>query len=152
VFQTEPLAHDIEVTGEIEVRLWVHSSAVDTDLTAKLIDVHPPNPDYPEGFHMNLADSILRGRFRGGIEREELMVPGEPYEFTIVLPPISNLFKASNRIRLDVASSNFPRFDVNPGTGEPLGRHTRTLKVENTLYLDSARPSRLLLPIVPAHA
>lgn len=149
VFQTEPLPEDLEVTGEIEIRLFVSSDAVDTDVTAKIIDVHPANEDYPEGFHMNLADSILRGRFRDGIEREEMMEPGKAHEFVIVLPPFANLFKAGHRIRIDVASSNFPRFDVNPGTGEPLGRHTRTVKARNTLYLDASRPSRVLLPIVP---
>jgi predicted acyl esterase len=150
VFQTEPLAADLEVTGAIEVRLWVSSSAVDTDVTAKILDVHPPNPDYPEGFHMNLVDSILRGRFRDGLEREVMMKPGTPYEFVIPMPPISNLFKAGHRIRVDVAASNFPRFDVNPATGEPLGRHTQTLKARNTLYLDASRPSRIVLPIVPS--
>ncbi|MBI1773882.1 MAG: CocE/NonD family hydrolase [Proteobacteria bacterium] len=148
VFQTELLTDDLEVTGTIEVKLWVASSAVDTDVTAKLIDVHPPNIDYPEGFHMNLVDSILRGRFRNGLSREEMLEPGRAYEFTIPLPPIANLFKAGHRIRLDVASSNFPRFDVNPGTGEKLGRHTRQVPARNTLYFDRRHPSRLLLPII----
>ncbi len=150
VFQTEPLAADLEVTGPIEVKLWISSSAVDTDVTAKIIDVHAPNLDYPEGFHMNLVDSILRGRFRNGLEREEMMEPGKAYEFSIPLPPISNLFKRGHRIRIDVAASNFPRFDVNPATGEPLGRHTHTVKARNTLHLDVRRPSRVVLPIVPA--
>jgi len=148
VFQTDVLTQDVEVTGSIEVKLWISSSAVDTDVTAKLIDVYPPSDDYPEGFHMNLTDSILRGRFRNGLAREEMMEPGREYEFSILLTPISNLFKVGHRIRLDVASSNFPRFDVNPNTGEPLGRHTHTVRALNAVHCTAARPSRVLLPIV----
>jgi putative CocE/NonD family hydrolase len=149
VFQTEPLAADVELTGPIEVRLWVSSSAVDTDFTAKLLDVYPPSEDYPNGYHLNLCDSIIRARYRNGFERAELMEPGQVYEVRIALPPISNLFKAGHRIRLDIASSNFPRFDVNPNTGEPMGRHTHTVKARNTVYLDRARPSQMVLPMVP---
>ena len=119
VFQTRPLEEDVEVTGSIEVVLWVSSSAVDTDFTAKLLDVYPPSEDYPDGYHLNLVDSILRARYRNGFERAELMQPGEVYRVRIPLPPISNLFKTGHRIRLDIASSNFPKFDVNPNTGEP---------------------------------
>ena len=150
VFQTEPLEGNTEVTGPIDVRLWVSSSALDTDFTAKLVDVYPPSDDHPDGYHLNLADSIIRARFRGGFDRERLMTPGRVYEVCISLPPISNLFKAGHRIRLDVSSSNFPRFDVNPNTGEPLGRHTHTVKADNTVYLDRARPSHVVLPVMPA--
>jgi uncharacterized protein len=147
-FQTPPLERDTEVTGPIEVRLWVSSSAKDTDFTAKLLDIHPPSEEWPDGFHLPLCDSILRARFREGFDHEALMTPGTPYEVTVALPPISNLFKRGHRVRLDIASSNFPRFDVNPGTGEPLGRHTHTVKAVNTVYLDARRPSRLVLPVV----
>ena len=150
VFQSEPLASDLEVTGAAEVRLHVSSSAPDTDVTAKLLDVHPPSLDWPEGFHMLLCDSILRLRFRDGFDREVLMEPGECYEVTIELPPVSNLFKAGHRIRLDIASSNFPRFDVNPNTGEPLGRHTGEVPARNRVHLSPERPSHVVLPIVPA--
>ena len=149
VFQTEPLPEDIEVTGAIEVVLWVSSSAIDTDFTAKLLDVYPPSEDYPDGYHLNLVDSILRARYRNGFERVELMQPGEVYRVRIPLPPISNLFKTGHRIRLDIASSNFPKFDVNPNTGEPMGRHTRTESARNSVYLDRGRPSSVILPIVP---
>ena len=90
------------------VQLWISSSALDTDFTAKLVDVHPPNEDYPEGFDMLLDDSIIRCRYRNGFEREELMEPGEVYEVTIELPPTSNLFDAGHRIRVDISSSNCP--------------------------------------------
>ena len=117
VFQTEPLEEDLEVTGPIEVKLWVSSSAPDTDFTAKLIDLYPPNDDYPEGYAMNLTDSIMRARFRSSWERPELLESGEVAQLTIVPYPTSNLFKAGHRIRLDISSSNFPRFDPNPNTG-----------------------------------
>ena len=148
VFQTDPLEHDLEVTGAIDVELWVSSSAVDTDFTAKLVDAYPPNEDYPTGYHLNLVDSIIRARYRNGYERGELMEPGNVYRVRIALPPISNLFKAGHRIRLDISSSNFPRFDVNPNTGEPMGRHTHALKARNTVFLDGERASHLVLPVV----
>jgi uncharacterized protein len=150
VFQTEPLDEPIEVTGPILVKLWISSSATDTDFTAKLIDVYPPNEDYPEGYDLNLADSIIRTRYRSSWEREELMTPGEIYPVRIQLPPTSNLFAAGHRIRLDVSSSNFPRFDVNPNTGEPVGRHTHAIIAHNAVYVDPEHPSQVILPIIPA--
>jgi len=150
VFQTEPLEADLEVTGEIEVRLWASSSAVDTDFTAKLIDVYPPNEDFPGGFDLNLEDGIVRARFRESLTEEKLMTPGSVYEFTIRLYPTANVFKKGHRIRLDISSSNFPRFDVNPNTGEPLNRHRRMVVATNTIYHDRSRPSHIVLPVVPA--
>ena len=149
VFQTEPLEHDVEVTGEIEVRLFASSSAVDTDFTAKLIDVYPPSADWPGGFDLNIGDGIVRGRFRKSLQEEILMTPGETYEFTIKLYPTSNIFKKGHRIRVDISSSNFPRFDVNPNTGEPLNRHRRMLVATQTIHHNASRPSRIVLPIIP---
>jgi len=149
VFTTPPLAQDVEITGPIDVKLWASSSAVDTDFTAKLIDVHPASPDFPGGIDMNLEDGIVRARFRNSLEKPELMKPGEIYEFTVQLYPTSNLFKAGHRIRLDISSSNFPRFDVNPNTGEPLNAHRRMVTATNTLYHDSAHPSQVILPVIP---
>jgi hypothetical protein len=149
VFMSPPLAEDVEVTGPIDVKLWASSSALDTDFTAKLIDVHPPSPDFPAGIDMNLEDGIIRARFRNSLEKQELMKPGAIYEFTIQLYPTSNLFKAGHRIRLDISSSNFPRFDVNPNTGEPLNAHRRMTTATNTIYHDAAHPSHLILPIIP---
>ncbi len=148
-FETEPLTDDVEITGPIEVKLWVSSSAVDTDFTAKLLDIYPPSEDYPDGYHMNLCDSILRTRYRNSWTEPEMMSPGEIYPITIELTPTSNLFKAGHRIRVDISSSNFPRFDINPNTGEPMGRHTRTQPAENTLHLDRDHPSHIVLPVVP---
>ena len=149
VFQSEPLEEDLEVTGEIEVKLWASSSAVDTDFTAKLIDVHPPNPDFPGGFDMNIGDGIIRARFRNSIETEELMEPGTVYPFTIRLYPTSNVFKKGHRIRVDISSSNFPRFDINPNTGEPLNDHRRKEIADNVIYHDAAHPSHIVLPVIP---
>lgn len=120
LFQTRPLERDIEVTGPVAVKLWITSSAVDTDFTAKLIDVYPPNQDYPAGFEMNIGDSIIRARYRDSLAQAKLMTPGEVYQVTINLYPTANLFKQGHRIRVDISSSNFPRFDVNPNTGDPL--------------------------------
>ena len=139
----------MEVTGPIDVNLWVSSSAIDTDFTARLVDVCPPNADYPEGYHLPIADSILRARFREGFDHEELMTPGQSYRIRIELPPISNVFAAGHCIRVDIASSNFPRFDVNPNTGETIGRHTHTIPATNTVYVDRDRRSQIVLPVVP---
>jgi uncharacterized protein len=150
VFQTDPLAEPVEVTGPITVRLWASSSAVDTDFTAKLVDVYPPSEDYPEGFAMNLADGIIRARYRVSRERAELLSPGRLYEFEIDLWATSNLFARGHRIRLDISSSNFPRFDVNPNTGERINFHTHRVSVVNRVYHDPEHPSRVILPVVPA--
>jgi putative CocE/NonD family hydrolase len=149
VFETPLLEEDVEATGETLVKLWVSSSAVDTDFTAKLIDVYPPSVDYPSGYDLFICDSILRCRYRQGFEREELMTPGEIYSIEIVLPPTSNLFKAGHRIRVDISSSNFPRFDLNPNTGEPMGRHTHSEVAHNTVYCNAEHPSHVVLPIIP---
>jgi putative CocE/NonD family hydrolase len=149
VFQTPPLDEDLEVTGPIIVDLWISSSCPDTDFTAKLIDVYPPNPDYPDGFAMNLTDGILRARYRDSWERPTLMVPGTVYPIRIEPFPTSNLFQRGHRIRLDVSSSNFPHFDVNPNTGEPEGRARAWRVATNRVYLDRERPSHVVLPIIP---
>ena len=150
VFQTAPLAEDVEVTGPMQVKLWISSSAVDTDFTAKLIDVYPASSDYPAGFDLNIADGIRRARFRESLKSEKLMTPGEVYPLTIQLYPTSNIFKRGHRMRVDVSSSNFPRFDINPNTGEPLNDNRQTKIAVNTVYHDASRPSQIVLPIVPS--
>lgn len=147
VFQTDPLATDTEVTGEIEVKLWVSSSARDTDFTAKLIDVYPPSADWPGGFDLNIADGIARCRFREDGKMEKFMEPGTVYPLTIRLYPTSNVFKKGHRIRLDISSSSFPRFDVNPNTGEPLNDNRRSQSALNTVHHDAEHPSHILLPV-----
>jgi uncharacterized protein len=149
VFQTEPLVEAVELTGAITVKLWISSTAVDTDFTAKLVDVYPPNADYPAGYHMNLVDSVIRTRYRNGWEQAVLLEPGGVYAVQIHLPPTSNLFPAGHRLRIDISSSNFPRLDVNPNTGEPVGRHTHTVVAHNRVYLDRQWPSQVVLPVIP---
>jgi len=150
VFETEPLAADIEVTGPLVAQLWIASSCPDTDFTVKLIDVYPPNEDYAEGFAMNLTDGILRVRYRKSWERPELLRAGEIAAVKVEAFPTSNLFQRGHKIRIDVSSSNFPHFDVNPNTGEPEGTGLTRNIARNTLYLDKHRASHVILPIVPA--
>ena len=150
VFQTAPLANDIEVTGRLVVKLWASSNALETDFTAKLVDVYPPNADFPAGVDLNIADSIVRARYRNGLGKAELLKPGQPYELTIEMYPTSLVFKRGHRIRLDVSSSNFPRFDINPNTGEPLNNNRRSQLAENTIYLDAKHPSQIILPVTPS--
>jgi putative CocE/NonD family hydrolase len=152
VFETPVLTADTEVTGPITAKIWVSSDRLDTDITIKLIDVYPPSADYPQGFAMNLTDGILRLRYRNSWEKPEMLQPGIPVEVTVTAFPTANLFKRGHRIRLDVSSSNFPRFDVNPNTGEPEGRGLTRQIARNTVYLDRERPSHVVLPIIPARA
>jgi putative CocE/NonD family hydrolase len=148
VFQTAPLAHDVEMTGEIEVRLYVLSSAPDTDFTAKLLDVYPPSADWPGGFDLNIGDGIVRARFRESLKQEKLMEPGKLHELTIRLYPTSNVFKKGHRLRLDISSSNFPRFDINPNTGEPLNEHRRVASARQRVFHSAEHPSRIILPVI----
>ena len=149
VFQTEPLAEPIEVTGRAIVHLWVASSAVDTDFTAKLVDVYPPSEDYPDGYDLLINDSIIRTRYREGFDREVFLEPGAVVPVSILLPPTSSLFATGHRIRINVSSSNFPRLDLNPNTGEPMGRHTHQVVAEQAVYIDAGRPSHIVLPVIP---
>jgi putative CocE/NonD family hydrolase len=149
VFQTPPLDRDVEVTGRLIVKLWAATDGPDTDFTAKLVDVYPSNRDFPNGVDLNVADSIVRARYRSG-GRAEPTTPGQPYEYTIEMYPTSLVFKRGHRIRVDISSSNFPRFDVNPNTGEPLNDNRRWRVAQNTVYHDPQRPSHIVLPIIPA--
>ncbi len=148
VFQTPPLADDLEVTGPLTVKLWASSSAPDTDFTAKLIDVHPANPDYPQGFAQNISDSILRARYRNSRDHADLLEAQQIYPFEIVLYPTSNLFARGHCVRVDISSSNYPRFDINPNTGGPLGRERRTVTAQNAIYHDPEHPSHIVLPVI----
>lgn len=150
VFQTAPLLIDVEVTGPIEANLWVSSDCPDTDFTIKLIDLYPPNADYPEGYAMNLTDGILRCRYRRSWTRPSLMQPSKFYKIRVAAFPTSNHFKAGHRIRLDISSSNFPHFDLNPNTGEPEGRASRFRVATNRVAMDRTRPSHVILPIITA--
>jgi len=148
VFQTGPLAEDVELTGCVTARLHVSSSAVDTDFTIKLIDVYPPNEDYPRGYAMNLAHGILRARFRASFEDPQPMEPGAVHVIEIEAFPTSNLFQRGHRIRIDVSSSNFPHFDVNPNTDWRIPGLAPRI-AHNRVHLDRSRPSHVVLPVIP---
>ncbi len=143
VYTSPPLEADLEVTGPITMTLWAASSAVDTDFTAMLLDVGPC------GCARNLADGILRARYRNGTARAEPLEPGSPTRFTINLVATSNVFKKGHSIRLEVASSNFPRFDRNLNSGRGFDDDT-VVVATNTVFHDEGHPSFVELPIVPA--
>jgi putative CocE/NonD family hydrolase len=149
VFQTEPLTQDVEVIGPIKVVLYASTNRTDTDFTAKLVDVYPSSSDWPTGFDLNLTDAIVRGRYRATTDHEVLLHPGEVYEFTIEPFPTANVFKKGHRIRVDISSSNYPRFDVNPNTGEPLGKNRRMVTADNTVYHSPEHASYIVLPLAP---
>ncbi|WP_342364358.1 CocE/NonD family hydrolase [Terrarubrum flagellatum] len=144
-FESEPLDDDLKIVGPVEVELFVSTDARDTDFTAKLIDVHPPGDDYPAGFAMIITDGIFRCKFRNSFEKPEPCVEGEIMRIVIEPFAIANLFKAGHRIRLDISSSNFPKYDVNPNTGEPAGAGRSRRVARNTVHFDRERPSRLIV-------
>ncbi|WP_326812594.1 CocE/NonD family hydrolase [Streptomyces scopuliridis] len=142
---TPPLTEPLTVAGPVTARLFISSSAPDTDFTVKLIDVHPPNEDYPQGFAMNLTEGILRCRFHKSFEHPEPLTPGEVYEIEITAPDTANLFGVGHRLRVDISSSDFPRFDVNSNTGEPEALTRRKVVATNRVHMDAAHPSSILL-------
>ncbi len=143
VYTTPAFAKDTEVTGPVSLDLYVSSSAVDTDFTGMLVDV------WPNGFAQNLTSGILRLRYRNSQEKPELANPGETYHITVDLWSTSNVFLAGHKLRLEVSSSNFPRFDRNLNTGEEQARATRMIKATNVIFHDKAHPSALVVPVVP---
>ncbi len=138
------LEEDLEVTGPVSLVLYVRSSARDTDFTGKLVDVHP------DGRAMILTDGILRARYRGGFDRPESLTPGTVYRLEIDLVATANVFRAGHRIRLEVSSSNFPRFDRNTNTGGVIATETADdfIVATNEVLHDAAHPSHLLLPVI----
>jgi putative CocE/NonD family hydrolase len=143
VYTTAAFAKDTEVTGPVSLDLYASSSAVDTDFTGMLVDV------WPNGFAQNLTSGILRLRYRNSQEKPELANPGETYHITVDLWATSNVFLAGHKLRLEVSSSNFPRFDRNLNTGEEQARTTRMVKATNVIYHEKAHPSAMIVPIVP---
>jgi len=143
VYSTPPLESDLEVTGFITAEIQAASSAVDTDFTAMLVDVDP------SGYARYLSDGIVRARHRKSRERSDLLEPGRIETYAIDLWATSNVFKAGHRLRLYVSSSNFPRFDRNPNSGEPAAGAARLVTAHQTVYHDAAHPSALVLPVVP---
>jgi len=146
VFQTEPLARDMTVAGNVTARLFISSDAPDTDFYVKLIDVYPASADYPAGYAFPLTDGVLRARYRESFERPKLLEVGKVYELVIPVPPTANRFKAGHRIRLDVTSSSFPNFDPNRNTGRPNDRTWRI--ANNTVHHDARRASSVELGVM----
>ena len=143
VYTSAALDKDLEITGPVAMKLWASTSAVDTDFTAKLVDVTP------EGQAFNICDGVTRLRFRR--EKPGLVKPGEEQEVDIELSPTSYVFKVGHKIRLQVSSSNFPLFDPNPNTGKSLltDSSNEMVVADQTVFHDKARPSHLILPIIP---
>jgi putative CocE/NonD family hydrolase len=142
VYSTGPFASDTEVTGPISVELYAASSAVDTDFTAKLVDVDP------SGFARNLTEGIVRGRYRDSQTKPDELTPGRIYKFTIDLWATSNDFLTGHKLRLEISSSNFPRFDRNLNLSKPSGIAIRSVVANNSIFHDAAHPSALILPIL----
>jgi putative CocE/NonD family hydrolase len=143
VYTTPPLDTALEVTGPVVVKLWAASSAPDTDFTAKLVDVGP------DGYARNVTEGIIRARYRTSTARPSPIEPDRAYEYTIDLWATSNVFLAGHRVRLEISSSNFPRFDRNPNTGHPFGRDNELRPAMQTVLHDAAHPSHVVLPVVP---
>ena len=143
VYSIGPLAQDLEVTGPVSATLFVKSSAVDTDFTGKLTDVAP------DGFAIDVAEGILRMRYRDSKEHVLLMNPGQTYEITLDLWSTSNVFLRGHTLRLEISSSNFPRFDRNLNTGEDIKFARRFVSATNTIFHDAQHPSALVLPVIP---
>jgi putative CocE/NonD family hydrolase len=143
IYSTEPLEEDLEVTGPIKLVLYASSSAPDTDFTAKLVDVEPC------GFARNLTDGIIRARYRESFAHEKMLKPDEVAEFTIDMWSTSNVFKKGHRIRLELSSSNFPRFDRNANTGRELFVDAETRPAVQTVMHHRGFASHLVLPVIP---
>ncbi len=142
VYSTPPLDKELEATGWVKVELYASTTAADTDFTAMLVDVDS------KGFARYLADGIVRARYRNSTEQAEPIVPGKPYRYEVDLWATSNLFKVGHRVRLYISSSNFPRFNRNPNTGERMLGTTGMVKARQTIYHDATHPSALVLPVV----
>ena len=143
VYTTAPFAKDMEVIGPVMLDLYVSTSANDTDFTGKLVDV------WPDGFAQNLTEGILRLRYRVSQETPELAKPGEIYHIKVNMWATSDVFVSGHRLRLEVSSSNFPRFDRNLNTGKVQATATAMRKATNVVYHDQEHPSALILPVVP---
>ena len=143
VYTSAPLTEAVEVTGPVKMILYAATSAKDTDFTAKLVDVHP------DGKAFNLCDGIIRARWRNSRREPELIEPDKAYRYEIDLWVTSNLFKPGHRIRVEISSSNFPRFDRNPNSGDPFGTDTELFSATQTVFHGAERASHILLPVIP---
>jgi putative CocE/NonD family hydrolase len=143
VYTSEILEAPLSIAGPVKMKLFAETDGPDTDWMVKLVDV------YPNGFAMNIAEGILRARFRNGLDKMELLQPNQSYEFEIDMAGTANVFQKGHRIRIDITSSNFPQFDRNPNTGENLGASDRVRTATQTVHHGGTRASHILLPVVP---
>lgn len=143
VYTSEALQSPLAIAGPVKMKLFAATDGRDTDWMVKLVDVHP------NGFAMNIAEGILRARFRKGVDKMELLQPNEVYEFDIDMAGTANVFQPGHRIRVDITSSNFPQFDRNPNTGEDLGASAKVRTASQTVHHGGARASHIILPVVP---
>jgi hypothetical protein len=141
-YSTPALESDLDVTGPITVKLFASTSAPDTDFWAQLTDV------YPDGYSMHLTEGIIRARYRKSLERQELLTSGVVYEFDIDLWITSNVFQRGHRVRLDISSSSFPKYDRNPNTGNQFGTDTSLKVADQKIYHNEKYPSHIRLPII----
>jgi hypothetical protein len=143
VYDSDVLSEEVEATGPVKVVLFASSDAVDTDFVAKLVDVHPDGASY------NMAEGILRARYRDSLTAPSPLKPGQVYRMEIDLVGTSVAFRKGHRIRVHVTSSHFPQFDRNPNTGAPFGTTKQVKVAQQTIHHDAERPSHVLLPVIP---
>jgi hypothetical protein len=143
VYTSEYLKDPLTIAGPVRIKLFAATDGPDTDWMIKLVDV------YPDGNAMPVSEGILRARFREGLDKIKLLAPNQVYEYDIELTGTANVFKAGHRIRVDITSSNFPQFDRNPNTGDPLGSSARIRIAQQTVYHGGKNMSRIILPVVP---
>jgi uncharacterized protein len=143
VYTSEALKSPVAIAGPVKMKLFAATDGRDTDWMIKLVDVHP------NGFAMNIAEGILRARFRNGVDKMELLQPNQVYEFNIDMAGTANVFQPGHRIRVDITSSNFPQFDRNPNTGEDLGASGKVRTAAQSVHHGAARASHIVLPVVP---
>ncbi len=141
VYTTNPLVNDLTIAGPVALELFAATSARDTDFTGKLVDVHP------DGKAINIVESIVRGRFRNGMGAPQFVKPDEAERYRFILGHAAAVFKKGHRIRLEVSSSNFPRFDRNLNTGGPIGEESVFITAHQTVFHDREHPSRLVLTV-----
>ncbi len=149
IFTSAVLTQAVEVTGPVTATIWASSDALDTDFTAALVDVEPAAEDGEEGRPIILCEGIVRARFRNGTDNPEMMAPGEIYEFDIDMWDTSNLFEEGHRIRVEISSSNFPRYNRNLNSGNPIATDTEITVANQQVYHDSLHPSHITLPVIP---
>ena len=144
VYSTPVLEEDVEVTGPVMIELYASTDACDTDFTGKLVDV------WPSGYAEILLEGVLRARYRNSFSKPQLLTPGQTEKYLIDLWSTSNLFRKGHRIRIEISSSNFPKYDRNPNTGHAIGEDAELKVARQTVYHDAGHPSHIVLPLIPA--